>query len=101
MLLKFAVGAKLPAVAGVIIALSGHHFVEASFPAVVGNVVVLDAGVILWFGPAEARLHLVIFGHFSLAVEVEVLLEGGEVFETVPQVVQSLLVVLDEADHLR
>jgi uncharacterized protein YjlB len=101
MLLEFSVDAVVSAVAGIVVAFSRHHPVEASFTAVVGDVVVLDAGVLFGARSAEAGFHFVVFGHFPLSVEVDVFLERREVFETVAEVVQSGLVVLQHADHLR
>lgn len=99
MLLKLAIGAKFPAIAGVIIALSRDHAVEAPFPAVVGNVGVLNS-VLVGLRAAETRLHFIIFWDLALAIQVNVLLDGCEVFETLPEVVQSHLIVLQHADHL-
>lgn len=100
MFLKFPVGAKFCAVAGVFIAFSGHHSIEASITAVIRNVVILNAGVFLASRPAEARFHLVVFGHFPFAIQVDIFLEWCEIFETVPEVVEPELVVFDESDHL-
>lgn len=89
----------LPAVAGIIVALSGHHAVEAALSTVVADVGVLNA-FLLTFGAAEARLHLIVLGNFTLAIKVDVLLDGREVFETLTQVVETHRVVLEHADHL-
>jgi hypothetical protein len=100
MFLKFSVGAKFSAVAGVLIAFGGHHSIEASITAVIGNVVILDAGVFLASRSTEAGLHLVVFGHFPFAIQVDIFLERSEVFKTISEVVEPDLVVLDESDHL-
>lgn len=99
MLLKLAIGAEFTAIAGVIVAFSRDHAVEAPFSAVVGDVGVLN-GVLIGLRAAEARLHFIIFGDLTLAIQVNVLLDGREVFETLPEVVQSDLIVLQHADHL-
>jgi hypothetical protein len=99
MFLKLAVEAKLPTVAGVVIALGGDHAVETPFAAIIGDIGVLDA-VFLALGPAEARLHIIILGHLALPIQVDVFFDGREVLETLPQVVEADLVVLEHADHL-
>jgi hypothetical protein len=99
MLLKLAIGAMLPAIAGIIVTLSGHHAVEAAFSTVVADVCVLNA-FLLAFGATKARLHFIILGDFTFAIKVDVLFDGREVFETLTQVVEAHLVVLEHADHL-
>ena len=100
MFLKLAVGAEVAAVAGLVVAFGGHHAVETAFAAVVGDVVVLDAGLFFGLGTAETGFHFVGFGQFAFAVEIDVLLEVGEVFETVTKVVHPGRIPIEHADHL-
>jgi hypothetical protein len=98
--LEPAVGAELSAVAGVVVAFGGHHAVEASFSAVIGDVGVFYAAVFFTHGSAETGLHLIVLGDFAFTVKVDVFLDGREVFEALAEVVQPCLVVLEHADHL-
>jgi len=100
MLLKLPVGAILSTVACVLITFSRHHPIQAPLPTVIGDVVVLYARIFIILGPAEARLHFVILGYFPLAVQVDIFFYVVEVFQTVPEVVQPNLVVLEHADQL-
>lgn len=56
--------------------------------------------ILIALGSAEARLHFIIFGDLAFAVKVDVLFDGCEVFETLSEVVESDLIVLQHADHL-
>lgn len=87
MVLKLSIEAILAAIAGVIITLSRHHFVEAPISAVIGNVIVFHGIIRFRFGSAEAGFHLVIFGCFSLSIKVKVLFKWSEIFETVAEIV--------------
>jgi hypothetical protein len=99
-LLKFSISAKFAAIASFVIALGGDHSIEATLSAVVGDVGVLDATVLIIFGSAEAGLHFIILGDLALAIEVNIFFDGGEVLETLAEVVEADLVVLKHADHL-
>lgn len=100
MFLKLSIHAVFSTIARIIIALSRHHSIETSLSAVIGHVVVLDTCILLGFRSAETRLHLIIFGSFSFPIEVDVLLEGSELFQTIAEVVQPSLVVLEHTDNL-
>ena len=100
MLLEFPVGTGITAITCIIITLSRHHPVQTPLPAVIGDVVVLDSCFLLGFGHTEAGFHLISFWQFFLTVNVDIFLQRCEVFETVPQVVESGLVVFQPPDHL-
>jgi hypothetical protein len=74
MFLEFPVGAKLAAVARILIAFGGHHPIETSLSAVIRNVVVLYSCILVALRSAETRLHLIIFGHFSFAINIDIFL---------------------------
>lgn len=100
MFLKFPVGAMVSTVASVIITFGGHHFIETSFSAIIGDIIVLDACIFFRPRSAEARFHLIIFWKFFLPVKVDIFFKGSKILETVSEIVQSDLIIFDKADHL-
>lgn len=100
MLLELSILTQVPTIACIVIALCGHHTVQASLSAIVRYVVVLEISFLIGFWSTVAWLDFVTFGSLTLTLEVNVFPDEGEELETFPEPFETSGIVFEHLDDI-
>lgn len=98
--LEFSILTKISTIARIIIALCWHQSIEASFSAIVRNIVVFIRGLFIWFRSTIARLYFIAFWNFSFTLKVYVFTNQSKEFQTFPQIFQASWIIFEHGNNI-